>query len=315
MLTSRDLICTFSLMDSFNVDSTYTRYDSRSKSILDFVFISRDLSNCVTKVSIGDFHDNHSDHLPVEVELSLRTPIVHERSSHLSNVINIMWSKLSPSNLSHYSSTMETALDFLDIPPSILHGQNLCSDDSHKCDLEVYFSQIIDCITLADSVLKRSCFRALKPYWSPELSFLKHQSCIHHKAWLDNGKPTTGYIYNNYLVSRSDYRRKLRQEKRSKLQSADEKMYEILLTRILQVFGEHGNPYHSPKNHYLRKLILSQAINVLPTVFPMSSLTYTKIMMHLLTTLLDANLNDYFLSTMLPIYMKIFLIFFFHGRI
>ena len=224
-ITSRDLICTFSLMDSFNVDSTYTRYDSRSKSILDFVFISRDLSNCVTKVSIGDFHDNHSDHLPVEVELLLQTPIVHERSSHLSNVTNIMWSKLSPSNLSHYSSTMETALDFLDIPPSILHGQNLCSDDSHKCDLEMYFSQIIDCITLADSVLKRSCFRALKPYWSPELSFLKHQFCIHHKAWLDNGKPTTGYIYNNYLVSRSDYRRKLRQDKRSKLKSANKKMY------------------------------------------------------------------------------------------
>ena len=109
------------------------------------------------------------------------------------------------------------------IPSSILHGCHLCPDDYHKFDIESYFSQIIDCISLADSVLERSCFRALKPFWSPELSLLKNQSYIKHKVWLDNVKPLVGTIHEEYIFSRSEYRRTLRREKRAKLQSANNK--------------------------------------------------------------------------------------------
>ena len=70
-----------------------------------------------------------------------------------------------------YSSAMETALDLLKIPPSVLHGQYICLEDSYKYDLESYSTQIVDCINIANSVLKKNYFRALKPYWSFELSF------------------------------------------------------------------------------------------------------------------------------------------------
>ena len=126
---------------------------------------------------------------------------------------------------------METALDLIDIPPSILHGHNLCSDDSHKYELELYFSHIVDCISLADSVLERTCFRALKPYWSPELSYLKQQSFVHHKTWISHGKPTIGPIHDDYLSSRVNYRRKLRLEKRSKLQTANDKLCTNLIDK------------------------------------------------------------------------------------
>ena len=216
-ITSCNLVSTFSRMASFHVDSTFTRHDSRSKSLLDYVFVSRGIIDSVTNVSIGDYHDNHSDHLPVKMELSLHIPSLNDRNKNYSKNYNgIIWSKLSSIELYHFSSTMETALDHIDIPNSILHGYCLCQDDSHKFDLELYFSRIIDCIMLADSVLERSCFCALKPYWSPELSQLKQQSYISHKAWLDHGRPALGLIHDNYLVSRSNYRRKLRQEKRMK---------------------------------------------------------------------------------------------------
>ena len=100
---------------------------------------------------------------------------------------------------------METALDLINVPAPILHGQSLCSNDSHICDIELYFAQIVDCISLADSTLERTCFHALKPFWSPELSFLKRQSFIHHKAWLDNGRPTGGRIYNCRGIGATDY--------------------------------------------------------------------------------------------------------------
>ena len=68
---SHNLVCTFSQMESFDVDSTFTRHDSRSRSLLDYIFVSQGIKDCVTNVSIGQYHDNHSDHLPVEIELSL----------------------------------------------------------------------------------------------------------------------------------------------------------------------------------------------------------------------------------------------------
>ena len=78
-------------------------------------------------------------------------------------------------------------------------------------NLELYFAQIVDAICIADATLERSCFRALKPYWSPELTFLKRQSFMHHKAWLENGKPSFGEIHDRYFDSRAIYRHKLRQ--------------------------------------------------------------------------------------------------------
>ena len=139
----------------------------------------------VTNVSIGNYHDNHSDHLPVEIELSLPIPNINGRdNNHTNNSNGIIWSKLTSLELEQFSSTMETSLDLIDIPNSILHGSCLCQDDYHKLDLEMYFSLLIDCICLADSTLTRSCFHALKPYWSPELSILKSQSFNSHKAWI-----------------------------------------------------------------------------------------------------------------------------------
>ena len=87
--------------------------------------------------------------------------ITDKATKSLNGNANILWSKLSPNNLNNYSSTMETALDLIDIPPSILHGQYLCQDDTHKYDIELYFTQIVDSIMLADSMLKRTSFRAL----------------------------------------------------------------------------------------------------------------------------------------------------------
>ena len=162
---SHNLVCTFSQMESFDVDSTFTRHDSRSRSLLDYIFVSQGIKDCVTNVSIGQYHDNHSDHLPVEIELSLQIRNITDSGNGCSNnSSSILWSKLSSNELEHFSVTMETALDLIEIPSSVLHGHQLCTDDSHKFDLEMYFSSIIDCISLADSVIKRSCVRALKPF-------------------------------------------------------------------------------------------------------------------------------------------------------
>ena len=231
-ITARGLVNAFSLMPSFDSSTTYTRYDSRSKSLLDYILVSPLISDKITKVSIGDFHDNHSDHLPVILDLSLSL-IGGKTSVHdvKNNTKGVLWSKLSPAKLDEYYTSLEQSLDFIEIPGTLLHGSNLCCENSHKHDIEMYFSSIVDSIRFADASLDRCSFRALKPYWSRELSILKNQSYQSHKAWLDTNKPTRGSVYDSYISARLNYRRKLRQEKAAKLKQANDKMYENLIEK------------------------------------------------------------------------------------
>ena len=229
-INSHGLVNAFSLMHSFQSGTTYTRCDSRSKSLLDYIFMSPLIRHKVSNVTVGEFFDNHSDHLPVIMELSLsfsKKKFTEKNEAKKS----VLWSKLSQAKLDEYYMTLEQHLDAIDVPNSIFHGQNLCCDNSHIYDIEMYFTAIVESIRIADSVLERSSFRALKPYWSRELSELKRQSFVSHRAWLNAGKPTTGNIYDSYFDTRNKYRRKLRQEKSAKLKLANDKMYENLVQK------------------------------------------------------------------------------------
>ena len=144
---------------------------------------------------------------------------------------NIIWSKLSAVDLQNFSTTMELALDLINIPACILHGECLCFDSGHLCQIEQYFIDILRAIEQADAALPRSCFRALKPFWSKELTILKRKSFLSHKAWLDQDKPTNGPVYEAYTKCRSDYRTLLRQEKRKKEGCQNDKLYEALIDK------------------------------------------------------------------------------------
>ena len=151
---------------------------------------------------------------------------------------SILWSKLSPVDLSHFSNCMEIALDLIVIPPTILHGCHLCTDDHHKYDIESYFSRIVDSMLSADSTLKRGSFKSMKPYWSSELSSLKQKSYISHKVWVENGKPEVGCVFEDYRESRANYRRKLRQEQRTTLKDANDKLYMNLVDKDNTAFWQ-----------------------------------------------------------------------------
>ena len=73
---------------------------------------------------IGDYHNNVSDHLPVEIELSLSFSVKSSRRNSRPPD-NVIWSKLSPAELGHFSSTMEVALDLISILSCALHGNCL----------------------------------------------------------------------------------------------------------------------------------------------------------------------------------------------
>ena len=221
------LISTFDYSTTFQSGQSFTRHDARSTSLLDFIFISPNLLPQLGCVKIGQYHDNLSDHLPVEIELNIELSFgTASVSSH--PVSNIIWSKLSTEELSDFSETMETALDLIDIPPCLLHGGCLCFDVSHNCQIEYYFNRILTAIEAADATLPRTCFKARKPFWSPELSEAKRKSYMCHRIWLEQNKPVSGPIYDDYILSRDSYRSLLRREKKNCMENENGKLYESL---------------------------------------------------------------------------------------
>ena len=230
LIDKHDMVSTFEKSDSFQSGTSYTRFDTKSRSLLDFIFVSKSLLPNVTSVKIGDYHDNLSDHLPVELELT-----VSFSNSCPSNVHSppnrVIWSKLSSAELHNFSSTMELALDLINIPQCVLHGNCLCFDDEHMIQIEQYFSRLLKAIEVADATLPRSCFRALKPFWTKELSDCKSKSFHSHREWLEQNKPDRGPVYETFIKCRAEYRSLLRTEKREKEASKNDKLYESLVDK------------------------------------------------------------------------------------
>ena len=63
---------------------------------------------------------------------------------------------------------------------------------------------------MADSHLPRSVFRALKPFWTTQLSTLKRESFLKHRAWLDHGKPSQGLVHDLFVKSKRRFKVALR---------------------------------------------------------------------------------------------------------
>ena len=72
-INQRDLCCTFDHMTLFDSSTSYTRFDLKlnSFSILDYVFISKDLVLYLRDVSILDQGIILSDHVPVKVNIDV----------------------------------------------------------------------------------------------------------------------------------------------------------------------------------------------------------------------------------------------------
>ena len=67
----------------------------------------------------------------------------------------IIWSSLTDAELANYENVMADLLDGLQVPSGILHGNNLCSCDSHLVAIEHYFQSLVDVVAIADSFLPR----------------------------------------------------------------------------------------------------------------------------------------------------------------
>ena len=104
----KSLQCTFDLMPSLNRNNEYTRCNLKqnSYSLLDYIFISKNLVSHVNYVNIINDAMNTSDHLPVE--LSISVDITNSRPNNafttLPSVVD--WRKVTDDVQKKYENVM-----------------------------------------------------------------------------------------------------------------------------------------------------------------------------------------------------------------
>ena len=153
-IDERGLHCTYDSMSSFDSSTCFTRCNlkQQSFSLLDYVFVSKNLVNCISDVSIMDSGSVLSDHFPVKVTLSIDLLRTHDYHKPVPTVVN--WRSVKGLARDNYERVMEHNLNQIRIP-HIVHGNSICESAEHIFEIERYYADIVHSLFLSDLQLPR----------------------------------------------------------------------------------------------------------------------------------------------------------------
>ena len=256
MMNDHDLISNYSFIPGFDPDDSYTRFDLKRNSytLIDGILISRSLSDIVVSSSILHPHINTSDHLPVQLQISVEISEFNHVSSPVTKYIP--WSSLNDTDLDVYRESMSNALRDIPIPFFALnHNSELCDNCDCTISLELFYKNIVEAVEIADRTLPRKTHGLSKPYWSPHLSELKRKSFDAHKLWVDCNRPKSGPIFDEKMRTNYQYKLSLRKSKNSSRLSMSDDLSNNLLNK------DHNNFWKSWKNQSRSRVAGGTMIN------------------------------------------------------
>ena len=170
LMQKYDLMFSYDLAPNFDYQSSFTRYDMKTKSftLIDGILISRKLSHCVDTIRISHYRNNLSDHIPVEIDLHLDVEEFSYKKSSLPRYVN--WSKLTDDQTLLFRQKMSEGLSSISIATdTVLHGDKCCLDDTHKLHLEQYYCDIVSTVIYAESFLPKTNPNFQRSFWNDEL--------------------------------------------------------------------------------------------------------------------------------------------------
>ena len=246
LMQKRNLVSSFDSMENFDPTSSWTRSSkcangAHSYSLLDYILVSRRLLPKVKNVCISDYPDNLSDHRPVEMGIDLDLEIFDCIPNPVPRCVN--WKKVTDNVALDYSSIMERELDCITMP-HIVHGNTTCNELDHIPMIEKYYCDIVNSITIADSILPRSCPTIQRDYWNDELGKLKKASIDASDLWKSSGRPSSGVIFNMKKDTHYRYKLHVRRSQRQFDQTRNDDLHKHLLTKNSTSFWKSWKSIH-----------------------------------------------------------------------
>lgn len=147
--------------------------------------------------------DNTSDHVPLCLETKLRLHHAPNNRTDINQSLHIPTKWSDQSKVSMYKQILLEKLTRINCLPVNLNHDNAQELIDHQ----------LSCINKAihDSTIESGCvpkvrFRP-KPYWNPDLSYLRDRKRFWWRIWVDNNRPRVGVIYDIYKSVKKEFRR------------------------------------------------------------------------------------------------------------
>ena len=190
---------------------TYTSHWG-SVSYIDHIVVSNDLINYATQCSVyEDDMENHSDHLPIELQLNIQTRIDMNKSKR--SMSKIAWDKATTDQITClYTDPLEIIMYEIakDIDPC--QPSKWCVENPTVIDEVVDFIQstMKEC---SNSLPKRQFRKHLKPYWTQELTALSKEEKQARHHWIKEDRPrdSSNPLYISYKEAKCKFRARQRQ--------------------------------------------------------------------------------------------------------
>lgn len=211
--------CDVQFMDTFISEPL------NASSCIDFICVSSNICDNVSKYEVLDVYNNHSDHMPVVMRLCLPT------NSNLYSFMNgqprLAWSisKTNKPKVSHLRWDKGDIHLYQDLTCSQLYPiynylsqidtDSLLINDNHNMLIDDLYANMVStlhcCTKQAIPSVHSTVF---KHWWSSELSDFKAKSLTSYTLWLNSGKPRVGEIYCNMRDDKLRYKLAIKHAKK-----------------------------------------------------------------------------------------------------
>ena len=205
-------VCRMSMVDLTGVCTgpcyTWASDNGTLHSYLDHVAVSENLLPYVSQCRVvPDDVVNVSDHLPIIVKIDLH----YSEMVKVDKPFSVAWHKIPSSDIKElYSNPLEMKLD------AVLKEYNIDFADVWEdmtqylhVDVETVLYRFQKILLEQSEFLPQSNYnKALKPYWSKELTALSKNQTLAHKKWKDAGRPRSpgNQIFKDYKEAKRAFR-------------------------------------------------------------------------------------------------------------
>ena len=182
-----------------------THFGPTGETCLDYLIIPEALTVSLTRCRTHEYHHlNTSDHVPVSASLSLGS--IPRGTGDCPQNTRLRWDKMSSEQiLNKYQIPMSVDLDELF---SKYHGQ-ISSKDS----IDDLMRDLISIIKVHERAIPKPNYKhSIKPFWCPELNFLKKAKIKAHREWIGAGKPrdSDDILYQANKCAKKLFRKRLK---------------------------------------------------------------------------------------------------------
>ena len=175
------------------IDFTYESMSNDTRSLIDHHLVSEGLKNSIGSYEVLHDIENLSDHAPVALKLRLTNVRVINNGAQNSCKRRLNWQGVSSLDLLNYQSVME----------------NLCTCNTVQNGLTV--SQQYDFIENSCLVAGLHCIPMIKRNrkrvhrWNEVVKEKRQTALFWHKLWNENGRPSSGIIFDIRKSTRKIY--------------------------------------------------------------------------------------------------------------